>query len=142
MSFEIDNAFGVLVANIRNLLKNRLEKDLQEYGISPSESIIIRRLCEKDNLTQRELAKDTYFKQSSLTLLIDKLEKKGMVERKAKKNDRRAYLVCITKEGKKLEQILKDASKKVEEETLINIDTQTKELLIETLKTIHSNLKS
>ena len=83
MSFEIDNAFGVLVANIRNLLKNRLEKDLQEYGISPSESIIIRRLCEKDNLTQRELAKDTYFKQSSLTLLIDKLEKKGMVERKA-----------------------------------------------------------
>ncbi|MGB5920300.1 MULTISPECIES: MarR family winged helix-turn-helix transcriptional regulator [unclassified Arcobacter] len=142
MSFEIDNAFGVLVANIRNLLKNRLEKDLQEYGISPSESIIIRRLCEKDNLTQRELAKDTYFKQSSLTLLIDKLEKKGMVERKAKKNDRRAYLVCITKEGKKLEQILKDASKKVEEEALINIDTQTKELLIETLKTIHSNLKS
>ncbi|MGB7404033.1 MAG: MarR family transcriptional regulator [Arcobacter sp.] len=142
MSFEIDNAFGVLVANIRNLLKNRLEKDLQEYGISPSESIIIRRLCEKDNLTQRELAKDTYFKQSSLTLLIDKLEKKGMVERNAKKNDRRAYLVCITKEGKKLEQILKDASKKVEEEALINIDTQTKELLIETLKTIHSNLKS
>lgn len=86
MSFEIDNAFGVLVANIRNLLKNRLEKDLQEYCISPAESIIIRRLCEKDNLTQRELAKDTYFKQSSLTLLIDRLEKKGMVERRAKKN--------------------------------------------------------
>ncbi|RXJ81957.1 MarR family winged helix-turn-helix transcriptional regulator [Arcobacter sp. F2176] len=142
MSFEIDNAFGVLVANIRNLLKNRLEKDLQEYGISPSESIIIRRLCEKDNLTQRELAKDTYFKQSSLTLLIDKLEKKGMVERRAKKNDRRAYLICITNEGKKLEQILKDASKKVEEEALKGIDKEKEALLIKTLKNIHSNLKS
>ena len=142
MSFEIDNAFGVLVANIRNLLKNRLEKDLQEYGISPSESIIIRRLCEKDNLTQRELAKDTYFKQSSLTLLIDKLEKKGMVERRAKKNDRRAYLICITNEGKKLEQILKDASKKVEEEALKGVDKGTEEQLIQILKNIHSNLKS
>lgn len=142
MSFEIDNAFGILIANIRNLLKNRLDKDLQEYGVSPSESIIIRRLCEKDNLTQRELAKDTYFKQSSLTLLIDRLEKKGMVERKAKKNDRRAYLVCITKEGKKLEQILKDTSKKVEKEALKNINKDTEELLIEALKNVYSNLKS
>ncbi|WP_419768716.1 MarR family winged helix-turn-helix transcriptional regulator [Arcobacter sp.] len=142
MSFEIDNAFGVLIANIRNLLKNRLEKDLQEYCVSPAESIIIRRLCEKDNLTQRELAKDTYFKQSSLTLLIDKLEKKGMVERRAKKNDRRAYLICITNEGKKLEQILKDASKKVEEEALKGVDKGTEEQLIQILKNIHSNLKS
>ncbi|ADG92929.1 transcriptional regulator, MarR family [Arcobacter nitrofigilis DSM 7299] len=142
MSFEIDNAFGVLVANIRNLLKNRLEKDLQEYCISPAESIIIRRLCEKDNLTQRELAKDTYFKQSSLTLLIDRLEKKGMVERRAKKNDRRAYLICITNEGKKLEQILKDASRKVEEEALKGVDKETEEQLIQILKNIHSNLKS
>ncbi|NVJ53809.1 MAG: MarR family transcriptional regulator [Campylobacteraceae bacterium] len=142
MSFEIDNAFGVLVANIRNLLKNRLEKDLKEYSVSPTESIIIRRLCEKDNLTQKELAKDTYFQQSSLTLIIDKLEKKGMVERRAKKNDRRAYLVCITKEGKKLEQILKDTSRKVEEEALKGVDKETKEQLIEILKNIHSNLKS
>ncbi len=142
MSFEIDNAFGVLIANIRNLLKNRLEKDLQEYCVSPAESIIIRRLCEKDNLTQKELAKDTYFKQSSLTLLIDRLEKKGMVERRAKKNDRRAYLVCITNEGKKLEQILKDASRKVEEEALKGVDKETEEQLIQILKNIHSNLKS
>jgi DNA-binding MarR family transcriptional regulator len=142
MSFEIDNAFGVLIANIRNLLKNRLEKDLQEYCISPAESIIIRRLCEKDNLTQKELAKDTYFKQSSLTLLIDRLEKKGMVERRAKKNDRRAYLICITNEGKKLEQILKDASRKVEEEALKGVDKETEEQLIQILKNIHSNLKS
>lgn len=142
MSFEIDNAFGVLVANIRNLLKNRLEKDLKEYNVSPTESIIIRRLCEKDNLTQKELAKDTYFQQSSLTLIIDKLEKKGMVERRAKKNDRRAYLVCITNKGKELEQILKDTSRKVEEEALKGVDKETKEQLIEILKNIHSNLKS
>lgn len=134
MAFESDNIFGVLVANIRNHLKNNLEKDLQEYDISPAQSIIIRRLCEKDNLTQKELAKDTYFKQSSLTLLIDKLEQKGLVERKNKKNDRRAYLICITTKGKNLEKIIKDAGKKVEDEALKDINENTKELMIQTLK--------
>lgn len=77
MSFEFDNVFGVLIANIRNSLKNNIEKLLAEYDISSAQSIILRRLCEKDNLTQKELAEDTYFKQPSLTLMIDKLEKKG-----------------------------------------------------------------
>ncbi|RXK00217.1 MarR family transcriptional regulator [Arcobacter sp. CECT 8986] len=141
MAFQSDNIFGVLVANIRNHLKNNLEKDLQEYDISPAQSIIIRRLCEKDNLTQKELAKDTYFKQSSLTLLIDKLEQKGLVERKNKKNDRRAYLICITQKGKNLEKIIKDAGKKVEDEALQGIDEETQELMIQTLKKVYSNLK-
>ncbi|RXJ86638.1 MarR family winged helix-turn-helix transcriptional regulator [Arcobacter sp. CECT 8985] len=141
MAFESDNIFGVLVANIRNHLKNNLEKILQEYEISAAQSIIIRRLCEKDNLTQKELAKDTYFKQPSLTLLIDKLEKKGFVERKNKKNDRRAFLICITQKGRDLEQVIKAGIKKVEGEALEGIDNDTKELIIQTLKKVYSNLK-
>ncbi|SKB25557.1 MarR family winged helix-turn-helix transcriptional regulator [Malaciobacter marinus] len=141
MAFQSDNIFGILIANIRNHLKNNLEKKLQEHDISAAQSIIIRRLCEKDNLTQKELAKDTYFKQSSLTLLIDKLEQKGLVERKNKKNDRRAYLICITSKGKKLEQIIKDAGKELEEKALEGIDSHNKELLIQALKQVYSNLK-
>ncbi|WP_404320200.1 MarR family winged helix-turn-helix transcriptional regulator [Malaciobacter canalis] len=141
MAFQSDNIFGILIANIRNHLKNNLEKKLQEHDISATQSIIIRRLCEKDNLTQKELAKDTYFKQSSLTLLIDKLEQKGLVERKNKKNDRRAYLICITSKGKKLEQIIKDAGKELEEKALEGIDLHNKELLIQALKQVYSNLK-
>ncbi len=76
MSFEFDNVFGVLIANIRNSLKNNIEKLLVDYDISSAQSIILRRLCEKDNLTQKELAEDTYFKPSSLTLMINSQYKK------------------------------------------------------------------
>lgn len=139
MSFEFDNVFGVLIANIRNSLKNNIEKLLVDYDISSAQSIILRRLCEKDNLTQKELAEDTYFKPSSLTLMIDKLEKKGFVQRKAKKNDRRAFLVCLTQKGRDLEKLLIEANKKMEEEALKDIED--KELLIQTLKKIYSNIK-
>ncbi|QDF28463.1 MarR family winged helix-turn-helix transcriptional regulator [Halarcobacter anaerophilus] len=139
MSFEFDNVFGVLIANIRNSLKNNIEKLLVDYDISSAQSIILRRLCEKDNLTQKELAEDTYFKPSSLTLMIDKLEKKGFVKRKAKKDDRRAFLVCLTQKGRDLEKLLIEANKKMEEEALKDIED--KELLIQTLKKIYSNIK-
>lgn len=105
MSFESDNIFGILVANIRNCIKNNLEKILLEHDISAAQSVLIRRLCEKDCLTQQELARDTYLKPSSLTLMVDKLEKKGFVERKAKKDDRRAFLVCLTKKVKSLKKL-------------------------------------
>ncbi len=141
MGFEIDNAFGILIANIRNHLKNSLEKELMEHGVSPAQSIILRRLCEKDNLNQKELAKDTFFKQPSLTRLIDKLEENGLVERRAKKNDRRAYLICITPKGRKLKNILIEANDKIEKKALEGLDENTKAILINNLKKIYTNLK-
>ncbi|WP_419770738.1 MAG: MarR family winged helix-turn-helix transcriptional regulator [Candidatus Marinarcus sp.] len=141
MSFKLDNVFGVLIANIRNSLKNNLEKELMKYDISASQSIILRRLCEKDNLTQKELAEDTYFLQPSLTLLIDKLERKGLVQRQSKLNDRRAYNICITQKGRELEKILIDASNKVENEAFQGMDENNKTLLIQMLKTVYSNVK-
>lgn len=141
MSFESDNIFGILVANIRNSIKNNLEKELSEYDISAAQSVLIRRLCEKDCLTQQELARDTYLKPSSLTLMVDKMEKKGFVERKAKKDDRRAFLVCLTKKGKELEKIINIASSKVEEEAFKGVSMENKKLLINTLKTIYVNVK-
>ncbi|RXJ68119.1 MarR family transcriptional regulator [Halarcobacter ebronensis] len=141
MSFEIDNSFGLIIANIRNSIKNRIERLLLDYDLSTAQTLIIIRLCEKDNLTQKELAQNTYLKQSSLTLLIDKLEKKGLVERKNKNNDRRAYLICITKKGKELEEILTNTGKQVDEEALKDISEEAKEILIQTLKKVYLNLK-
>ncbi|QKF81575.1 MarR family winged helix-turn-helix transcriptional regulator [Halarcobacter ebronensis] len=141
MSFESDNIFGILIANIRNCVKNNLEKLLLEHDISPAQSIIIRRLCEKDNLTQVELAEDTYFKPSSLTLMIDKLEKKGFVKRKNKKDDRRAFLICLTQKGKELEEIIKKASNEVEFDAFKEISLEEKELLIKILSKIYKNVK-
>eukprot|EP01029_Cantina_marsupialis_P022068 TRINITY_DN537408_c0_g1_i1.p2 TRINITY_DN537408_c0_g1~~TRINITY_DN537408_c0_g1_i1.p2 ORF type:complete len:142 (-),score=30.70 TRINITY_DN537408_c0_g1_i1:476-901(-) len=141
MSFESDNIFGILVANIRNSIKNNLEKLLLEHDISAAQSVLIRRLCEKDCLTQQELARDTYLKPSSLTLMVDKLEKKGFVERKAKKDDRRAFLVCLTTKGKELEKVINTASSEVEEAAFKGVTMEEKKILLNTLKTVYSNVK-
>jgi DNA-binding MarR family transcriptional regulator len=142
MSFESDNSIGFLIAKARNVLKNEFEKELKGYGLSYAHRVILIRLCEKDGLTQKELAQDTYFEQSNLTLMLDKLELKGLVKRAQKENDRRAYLVTITSEGRKLRESLVQMGEDVMEKALHGVSIEQKAELAKVLHLIYENLKS
>lgn len=142
MGFESDKSIGFLIAKARNVLKNEFEKELNPYALSYAHRVILIRLSEKEGLTQKELAQDTYFEQSNLTLMLDKLELKGLVKRSAKENDRRAYIVTITSEGKKLRDLLIRMGEDVMEKALCGLSPEEKEELSRMLQLIHENLKS
>jgi len=142
MSFESDKSIGFLIAKARNVLKNEFEKELKSYALSYAHRVILIRLCEKDGLTQKELAQDTYFEQSNLTLMLDKLELKGLVKRVQKENDRRAYLVTITPEGRKLKESLIQMGEDVMEKALQGVSSEQKTELAKVLQLIYENLKS
>ncbi len=142
MSYKAESSIGFLIARTRNALKNELTKELQPFGISSEQRLILLRLCEKDGLTQKELAEDTFFEQSNLTPMLDKLEKKGYLKREAKMNDRRAYLVKITELGRSLEEPLSKMSHRILDKALKGIDQQQREALSKMLQTIYSNIKN
>ncbi len=142
MSFESDNSIGFLIAKARNVLKNEFEKELKPYALSYAHRIILVRLCEKDGLTQKELAQDTYFEQSNLTLMLDKLELKGLVKREQKENDRRAYLVKITPEGRIIRDTLIQMGETVMDRALQGVSPEQRAELEKILLVIYDNLKS
>lgn len=141
MNFESDNSVAFLIAKTRNILKNEFEKELKPYGISYAQRVILIRLSEKDALTQKELAQDTYFEQSNMTLMLDKLEQKGLIKRIPKENDRRAYLVTITPEGLKLRETLVALGDRVIEKAFRGVEQHQKEELAHLLQTLYSNLQ-
>jgi len=142
MSFESDNSIAFLIAKTRNVLKNEMEKELKPYGISYAQRVILIRLCEKDGLTQKELAQDTYFEQSNMTLMLDKLELKGLIKREPKENDRRAYLVKITPEGRGLKDTLIQLGENLIEKAFKGVSPEQKENLAYLLHTLYENLRS
>ncbi len=142
MSFESDNSVAFLIAKTRNILKNELEKELKPYGLTYAQRVILIRLCEKDGLTQKELAQDTYFEQSNMTLMLDKLELKGLIVREPKENDRRAYLVRITPKGRELYEPLVALGDAMIEKAFCGISPTQKEELSRLLQTIYENLQS
>ena len=92
---------SALIYSANVMIKWKFQEVLKEYDINTEQWIILGRLYNKSGeLNQKELAKDTNKEQASITRIINKLEKKGLVKRIASERDRREYLIHITDGGR------------------------------------------
>src|SRR5438094_4743909 len=74
---------------------------LEPLGLSPRAWGVLTTLVESGPLTQIELASATSTDRTAMTYLLDELEERGLLERRAKPDDRRSYLIHLTARGKK-----------------------------------------
>ncbi len=83
-----------------------------EFGVTSSQALVLLFLLEEDRVTSKDLGEKTEFDSATLTGILDRLERAGLVERRDNPNDGRAILACLTEEGKKtatrIESIMED----------------------------------
>jgi DNA-binding MarR family transcriptional regulator len=88
--------------NLRATMKKidkHLSNRLEQYGITIPQSFILFCLQEENGITLKEIGSRTLIDSSSMTVLVDKLEKDKLVERRFDPHDRRAIRVFITEKG-------------------------------------------
>src|SRR6187549_1092951 len=78
------------------------ELSVLQMEICGSDFAVLEALLHKGPLPVNEIGKKVLLTSGSITVAIDRLETKGLVERRAHGTDRRARIVHLTKEGKKL----------------------------------------
>ncbi len=107
----------LLLLRTAEQLWNGSQKFFAKWEISSSQFNILNLLHgQPDGLTQIELSRQLIMHRSNVTGLVDRLEKRKLLIRKANKNDRRVYLIVLTPAGRKLiEQILPDYYQAAEE---------------------------
>jgi DNA-binding MarR family transcriptional regulator len=140
MNYNLEEYLGIKVAKVRNSIKNEMELALIPYDITTTQFVVLVKLCEKDRMTQKDFALDTNYKQSALTLILDKLEAKKLIIREAKENDRRAYLIAITQKGRELEKKVIVHAKELEKRILENISEDEIKIFLNVLDKIFYNL--
>ncbi|QDT28890.1 MarR family winged helix-turn-helix transcriptional regulator [Gimesia panareensis] len=95
---EIEAILNVLRTS--DQLQNRLGKLFREYGLTSSQYNVLRILRgEGKPLPSLEIASRMVQVVPAITGLIDRLEKRGLVQRKRCQKDRRVVYVEITSEG-------------------------------------------
>ena len=70
-------------------------------GYSLSKGRVLTVLLEKGRMSQRELAEELDIKPSSVSELVGKLLKEGMITREQDEKDKRSYLISLAPEGRK-----------------------------------------
>lgn len=72
------------------------------YGVTGPQLVCLTTLCDSGAMTSAELSRRIFVSASTITGIIDRLEKNGLVERKRDEIDRRRVLLHPTGEGFKL----------------------------------------
>lgn len=93
------------MAKIRQVSGRIFERMLKDYGIeiNSAQGRIMFALWRQDGVSINELARTTQLKKSTLTSMLDRLEKMGYIIRRHHKNDRRVILIERTSKDKNLE---------------------------------------
>lgn len=96
---------GFLMAKIRQVAGRIFERMLKDCNIeiNSAQGRIMFALWQEDGVSINELAKKTQLKKSTLTSMLDRLEKMGYVRRQRSKKDRRKVLIVRTIKDKNLE---------------------------------------
>jgi DNA-binding MarR family transcriptional regulator len=101
---------------------------------------ILAEIFNENKLTQQELAYKTKKDKTTLTRIIDTLEKNGWVKRGFDKSDRRKKLICYTDKAETLKPNILELLRKQNQKVLSDIEHSRIETTRETLFSILRNL--
>ena len=113
-----------------------------EHGIELSKEqwLVLKKLNDKDGQIQNDLASITNRSKTSLTRLIDTMEKKGLVYRALSKDDRRINHIHLSEFGRETFMVSIPVLKKMMSELQENITQEDLSKTIEVLGQIQDNI--
>ena len=113
------------------------EKSLAELEMCSSDFAVLEALLHKGPLPVNEIGRKVLLTSGSITVAIDRLETKGLVERRAHGTDRRARIVHLTRDGRKLiARIYADHAADMEKLAAASLSKSERKTLIGLLKQI------
>lgn len=133
---------GYLIHKISHDFKLRKNESLRKYNLTDSQMKVMRCLWNKDNVSQTELLKIINIKSSSLTRLLDQLEKKGFVIRTHSSTDCRVKLVSLTEKGKLLKKESWSTILELERKLVNDFSEKEKEISLSILKRMLDNINT
>lgn len=141
LAYNLDDALGFILHRTSLRYRCEMGRRFKECDITTEQWAVLRRLREKDGLTQKELAERLLKDQPNLTRMLDKLQQKGLIRRMDNPNDRRAFFIHLTPEGDTLLEKLTPLAIDVTNEALRGITSQETALLKTLLNRVWQNLE-
>jgi DNA-binding MarR family transcriptional regulator len=100
--------------HVYNNILREGQRFLRRYRLTPIQLDVITLLSSAEGITQQELSKHLLTTKSNITSLIDRMERKGLVERHIDAYDKRCYRLFLTQKSKHLlECVLPEYKKRI-----------------------------
>jgi len=91
--------FSQLIFTVNKLYTEKTNDNLKEYNVTRSDMSLLIKLKEDGKMTQKELAEAKNLNTATVTRALDRLEKKGFVNRESNMKDKRKKNIVLTEKG-------------------------------------------
>lgn len=141
MEFCSEDSVHSIFAQVMRLQFCRTHTLLEELGLYPGQPPLLFLLYKKNGQSQKELSSKMGIKPSTLTVMIKRMEKLGLVSRHQDESDQRISRIFITEEGLELCKKVAVVHRQIEEESYLNFNMEEKILLKRLLMQVRDNLQ-
>lgn len=141
MPFKIDEHTGILIKKAARLFERLANKNLDELGVTYSQTIFLVRLWHQDGQTQIELARSAGLKQPSVVRILDRMERDGLIKREQNSEDRRCFNFYLTNKAKQVCQQLEKHANAMHDVSTRNMSSKEVIQLNKALTIIIKNLE-
>ena len=120
--------------------KMRQSDDSEGVMSQPGAHLVLSRLAVCDGITQLELVRATHLRPPTVSVILQKMEAEGLVERKCDEHDRRAVRVTLTEAGRELDRKNIDTIHRIDEVALRDLTKEEIATLMVLLPKIRNQL--
>ena len=136
----MDDTLHYLIMANQMLVQKALLEQLKDTGLTIGQPKILDYLKEHDGSNQKEIAKACFLEAGSLTTILNKMEEKGLIERRILNGNRRSFHIFLTAVGKEKQQLVDTAFSEIEKKALADISEKEFEHFMSVYHRIYSNL--
>ena len=135
---ELTQCINFLLTTAQHTVFQFLNSQLSAYDITPSQYGVLSCLWTREYATPKQISEILCLETSTISGVLDRMQKKGLVERFVNKEDRREIRVVVTEKGKALQEPIQQSIATVNEVVLRDFSEEEVQRLKENLKIIAS----
>ena len=136
----MDDSFHYLSMINHMTVQKKLMEQLADTGLTLGQPKVLDYLKDHDGASQKEIAAGCLIEAGSLTSILNRMEEKGLIERKMLNGNRRTFHIFMTESGKKNQKLVEEAIKKIEKTALNGISEEEQKLFMDIFCRIYRNL--
>ena len=131
---ELNQCINYLLTTSQHRVFQEVSKRLEPFDVTPVQQGVLYCLWKGDKTTPKEIAAELKLENSTISGILDRMEKKDLLKRQVSIEDRRYIEVVLTEKGAALEKPVLDTIDTANIDILADIPDEEQQILKKNLR--------
>lgn len=118
-----------------------LQEELEKQDIHPGQPPMLILIQKSEGINQNEIARKLSVRAATVAIMLRRMEKAGLIQRRQDEKDKRIQHVFLTEKGRKICELLKEQAERIEKMATEGLSENEKEELARLLDHVIANFR-